>query len=44
MLERTEALTADNRLWSEGEFYGRRFANGIVVPAIRSTLRFSGGA
>jgi hypothetical protein len=32
-------------LWSEGEFYGRRFASGVVTPAIRSaSMRFSGGA
>lgn len=44
VLQRTEALTAKTVLWSEGEFYGRRFATGTVAPAIRSTLRFSGGA
>ena len=44
VLERTEALTGDHVLWSEGEFYGRRFARGTVAPAVRSTLRFSGGA
>lgn len=44
VLERTEALTAAHELWSEGEFYGRRFATGTVAPALRSTLRFSGGA
>lgn len=44
VLESTEALTARHRLWNEGEFYGRRFASGTVAPAIRSTLRFSGGA
>jgi predicted Zn-dependent protease len=44
VLERTEALTARHVLWSEGEFYGRRFASGTVAPAIRSTVRFSGGA
>ena len=44
VLERTEALTRDHILWSEGEFYGRRYANGTVAPAIRSTLGFSGGA
>jgi predicted Zn-dependent protease len=44
VLEHTEALTAATHLWSEGEFYGRRFANGHVVPAIRTRLRFSGGA
>jgi predicted Zn-dependent protease len=44
VLENTQALTSDHILWSEGEFYGRRFATGVVAPAIRSTLRFSGGA
>jgi predicted Zn-dependent protease len=44
VLERTEALTAAHRLWNEGEFYGRRFAAGTVAPAIRTSLRFSGGA
>jgi PmbA protein len=44
VLASTEALTAQNILWSEGEFYGRRFATGTVAPAIRSTLRFSGTA
>jgi predicted Zn-dependent protease len=44
VLGATEALTSGHELWSEGEFYGRRYANGTVVPAIRSTLRFSGGA
>jgi predicted Zn-dependent protease len=44
VLGATEALTADHILWNEGEFYGRRFATGTVTPAIRSTLRFSGGA
>jgi predicted Zn-dependent protease len=44
VLDNTEALTAEHRLWSEGEFYDRRHAAGSVVPALRSTLRFSGGA
>jgi predicted Zn-dependent protease len=44
VLAKTEALTARHVLWSEGEFYGRRFATGTVAPAIRSSLRFSGGA
>jgi len=44
VLEKTEAITAAHRLWSDGEFYGRRFATGTVAPAIRSSLRFSGGA
>ena len=36
ILEATEALTAAQRLVSEGEFYGRRFANGVVCPALRA--------
>jgi PmbA protein len=44
VLENTQALTRDSILWNEGEFYGRRFASGTVAPAIRSSLRFSGGA
>jgi predicted Zn-dependent protease len=44
VLEATEALTARQVLWNEGEFYGRRFATGTVAPAIRTRLRFSGGA
>jgi predicted Zn-dependent protease len=44
VLECTEALTARHTLWNEGEFYGRRFATGTVAPAIRTKLRFTGGA
>ncbi|HEX6714747.1 MAG TPA: metallopeptidase TldD-related protein [Thermoleophilaceae bacterium] len=44
VLECTDALTARHCLWNEGEFYGRRFATGTVAPAIRTRLRFSGGA
>ena len=44
VLDCTEDLTADHVLWNEGEFYGRRFATGTVAPAIRTRLRFSGGA
>jgi predicted Zn-dependent protease len=44
VLANTEALTAQNILWSEGEFYGRRSATGTIAPALRSTLRFSGTA
>ncbi|HXS43745.1 MAG TPA: metallopeptidase TldD-related protein, partial [Solirubrobacteraceae bacterium] len=36
LLDRTEALTARQRLVSEGEFYGRRFATGTVCPALRA--------
>jgi PmbA protein len=44
VLECTEELTAGHVLWNDGEFYGRRFAAGTVAPAIRSRLRFTGGA
>jgi predicted Zn-dependent protease len=44
VLDRTQALTSAQQLWTEGEFYARRFANGIVAPAIRSVMRFSGAA
>jgi PmbA protein len=36
LLEATEALTATQRLTSEAEFYGRRFASGVVTPALRA--------
>jgi predicted Zn-dependent protease len=36
ILEETEDLTVATRLVSEGEFYGRRFANGVVCPALRA--------
>ena len=36
ILARTEALSARPVLTSEGEFYGRRFAHGVVCPAIRA--------
>lgn len=35
MLSRVQALTAGQRLTSEGEFYGRRGAHGVVCPAAR---------
>ena len=35
MLDATEALTAEPRLVSEGDFYGSRFAFGVVCPAMR---------
>jgi predicted Zn-dependent protease len=41
ILERTEDLTSAPRLWNEGDFYGRRFATGVVCPALRSTMRFT---
>ena len=36
ILEATEALTPRQRLVSEAEFYGRRFATGVVCPALRA--------
>jgi PmbA protein len=43
LLDRCEELGARPRLVSEGEFYGRRFANGVVVPPMRvSRMRFTG--
>lgn len=36
LLEATEALTREQRLVSEGEFYGRRFASGVLCPALRT--------
>jgi PmbA protein len=36
ILARTEALSSWPVLTSEGEFYGRRFASGVVCPAIRA--------
>jgi PmbA protein len=35
MLSRVQALTAGQKLTSEGEFYGRRRARGVVCPAAR---------
>jgi predicted Zn-dependent protease len=36
LLAATEALTAHQELVSEGELYGRRFAHGVVCPALRA--------
>jgi predicted Zn-dependent protease len=36
ILDATEALSARPRLVTEGEFYGRRFASGVVCPALRA--------
>ncbi|HEY3021250.1 MAG TPA: metallopeptidase TldD-related protein [Solirubrobacteraceae bacterium] len=45
LLDATEALTAGQRLVSEGEFYGTRFASGVVCPALRAQgFRVTGGA
>jgi hypothetical protein len=43
ILSRTQALTERQRLTSDGEFYGRRFAFGVVCPALlASSVRFTG--
>jgi PmbA protein len=43
LLDRCEELGARPRLVSEGEFYGRRFAHGVVAPPMRvSSMRFTG--
>jgi predicted Zn-dependent protease len=45
ILSRVQDLTARQRLASDGEFYGRRFASGAVCPAVRvESLRFTGTA
>ena len=45
LLDATEALTAAQRLVSEGEFYGTRFATGVICPALRAQgFRVTGGA
>jgi predicted Zn-dependent protease len=43
LLERTQALSSTPALTSDGEFYGRRFATGVVCPALRAaSMRFTG--
>jgi PmbA protein len=45
ILSRVSDLTAEQELTSDGEFYGRRFAYGVVCPGIRaSAVRFTGPA
>ncbi len=45
ILSRTTALTHEQKLTSDGEFYGRRFAYGVVSPALRAeAARFTGSA
>jgi len=45
ILSRTQDLTRDQKLTSDGEFYGRRFAYGVVCPALRAhAVRFTGAA
>jgi PmbA protein len=36
LLEATEELTSAQRFTSEADFYGRRFAHGVVCPALRA--------
>jgi predicted Zn-dependent protease len=36
LLSATDDLTSAQRLVSEGEFYGRRFATGVLCPALRA--------
>ncbi|MGH2918663.1 MAG: TldD/PmbA family protein [Solirubrobacteraceae bacterium] len=44
LLSATEALANEQRLVTEGEFYGRRFASGSVCPALRADgFRVTGG-
>jgi predicted Zn-dependent protease len=43
LLERTQALGSTPVLTSDGEFYGRRFASGVVCPPLRvASMRFTG--
>ena len=43
ILSRVQALTAAQKLTTDGEFYGRRFAYGVVCPALRvGSVRFTG--
>ncbi len=43
ILAGTQALTRGRRLVGEGDFYGRRFARGVVCPALRAaSLRVTG--
>ena len=45
VLSRTTALTREQKLTSDGEFYGRRFAYGVVCPSLSAeTARFTGAA
>jgi len=45
ILSRTQAVAREQRLASDGEFYGRRFAYGVVCPALRAdAVRFTGAA
>ena len=42
ILSRTKAVAREQRLTSDGEFYGRRFAYGVVCPALQAdAVRFT---
>ena len=42
ILSSVQALTSGQELASDGEFYGRRFAYGVVCPALRAgRVRFT---
>jgi hypothetical protein len=42
VFDHCEDLGRATRLTSEGEFYGRRHAVGVVAAPMRSVLRFTG--
>ena len=45
LLDRVQALSARPVLVGRSDFYGRRFATGVVCPAVRcSSIRITGGA
>jgi PmbA protein len=45
ILSRTQALGRRQKLTSDGEFYGRRFATGVTCPALlANAVRFTGTA
>jgi hypothetical protein len=45
MFSGVQALTSRQQLVSGGEFYGRRFASGVVCPALRvAGARFTDAA
>ena len=45
ILAATEELTASQRLVGELDLYGRRFATGVLCPALRATgFRITGGS
>ena len=45
IFSRVQALTSRQQLVSAGDFYGRRFASGVVCPALRvRSARFTDAA